>query len=731
MSVETKLRNLISEINETTGKNDADLSKAVASLKKGYLGDTMLQTKRINITKNGVNIITPDDGYNALAQIIVNASVAGEVSSKMPSINDVTFYDYDGRVLYSYSKKEFLELTEMPPLPAREGLICQGWTCDFDYAQSYVDKYGILDVGAFYVTDDEKTRLYITILSNETREAQLYFSQTLSRGVTIDWGDGSPIETLNGIGSVDTTHTYDRIGDYVISLDPSEECNLGLGGSGENYCVTGYIFQNDSVYLATRLKKVECGKRVTTLRAYAFSKCCNLSTVSLSNSVKIIEANAFNGASLINFLVLPREIDRLSCTFSGMALKGIVLPQGITSTAGYMFSSVNELLRIVIPEGMKELSSYMFASCSSLTSLVLPKSVQKINYNANNYCHSLRVMDMSQHESIPTRSGNDADPSRCTYYVPYNLYYEWQKAWPTVASKIKSDYTPDEYTSLEISAETIPGNFGVAIIRYAVTTNGFRRNGKYVEGVVLYGNQLVNIGVNKSTTESVIKEVSFTYQGLTATTTIEQGKYVEDAVACIYNADIPKYKATLLGTTGVSQFVSMIVDGEETDTAATYTFEESGLHYVLFKINTEQSVNPYDMFRGSTSLIYADCSELDLSDATSQSSSEGTANMFYNCTYVTTIILPETIKYLGQSMFYNCVRVENLTIKSSSAPSVYGTLTWGTSSTATIQPYIGAYGRDTGKNKLYVPIGATGYDAVGYNRLYDEYCGFTRVEVEF
>lgn len=730
MSVETKIRNLITEINEATGQNDSNLSNAIATLKKGYLGDTLLQSKRVNVTQNGAKVITPDEGYNALSQVIVNTSVAGEASSDTAiGLNDVTFYDYDGKILYSYSKEEFATLAEMPPLPARNGLICQGWTCDLDYAKSYADTYGILDVGAYYVTDNEKTRLYITIVSNETRDAQLYFSQTIPNGVTIDWGDGSQTETLKGVGKVYATHQYDKIGDYVISLDVAEECNLGLG-SGENYCVTGYIFQNNAAYLAARLKKVECGKRVTTLHPYAFSKCHNLREISLSDSVRIIESSALS-SSAIKFIVLPRKINTINSSFSSKLI-GAVFPQEMENASTYQFSSANGLLRVVIPEGFAEINAYSFANCHSLTNIVLPRSIQSIKSNAFNYCHSLRVIDMTNHEFIPTCSSNDADPS-CTYFVPYNLWYEWQRAWPRYASKIRSDYTAQEYTALEISAESIPGNFGVAIIRYAVTTNGVRRNGQRVENVVLYGSELVDIGINPSTTQSVTKEVSFTYQGLTATTTVEQSEYVEDAVACVYMSNVPNYEATLLSDTGASQYVSMIVDGVEHDISALHTFEDSGLHYVLFKINKDISVNPYSMFHSCTALIYANCTELDLSAATSTSSSAATtANMFYNCAYVTTIILPETIKYLGAGMFYNCVRTTSLTIKASAAPTVASSYTWGSSSTATTQPRIGAINKDAGINKLYVPVGSTGYDVSGYDMLYNtSSCGFTREEVEF
>jgi hypothetical protein len=36
----------------------------------------------------------------------------------------VTFYDYDGTLLHSYTVKEAQALTELPELPKQKGLIC-------------------------------------------------------------------------------------------------------------------------------------------------------------------------------------------------------------------------------------------------------------------------------------------------------------------------------------------------------------------------------------------------------------------------------------------------------------------------------------------------------------------------------------------------------------------------------------------------------------------------------
>ena len=144
----------------------------------------------IRAKKGTTDKINPQDFASEIASIETSQEVV-----EAP-FNDVNFRDYDGTILYSYSKDEFLELTELPPLPTRKGLICQEWNWTYEEAMAYVAEYGILEVGATYITDDGATRLYIKIDDEDYMTIPLYFRQRASHGVGVDWGDGSPIETF-------------------------------------------------------------------------------------------------------------------------------------------------------------------------------------------------------------------------------------------------------------------------------------------------------------------------------------------------------------------------------------------------------------------------------------------------------------------------------------------------------------------------------------------------------
>jgi hypothetical protein len=94
---------------------------------------------------------TIEGNLTTYASAIANLPSGGGDVNQTATKNDVTFYDYDGTIRYSYTAEEFLALTEMPPLPTQEGLICQEWNWAFEDAREYVAEYGILDVGATYI----------------------------------------------------------------------------------------------------------------------------------------------------------------------------------------------------------------------------------------------------------------------------------------------------------------------------------------------------------------------------------------------------------------------------------------------------------------------------------------------------------------------------------------------------------------------------------------------------
>ena len=361
---------------------------------------------------------------------------------------DVTFYDYDGTILHSFSKDEFLALNELPSLPTQPGLTCQGWNYDITNAKTYVEEYGKLDIGATYITDDGKTRLYIKIAAEGRMTVPLYFSQTKANGVTIDWGDGSATQTLSGTGNVNTSHTYANIGDYCIALTVADGCTLSLGHNSSSYCVMGSTGNNGRVY-CNMLQKVEIGTGVTSIDDYAFQYCYSLSSIVIPNSVTSIGTYVFRYCCSLSSIVIPNSVTSIGYNvfYYCYSLSSVIIPESVTSIDDYAFQYCYSLSSLIIPDSVTSIGGNAFQYCCSLSSIVIPDSVTSIGGNAFRNCSGVAYYDFSNHIAVPTLANTSvfmSMPSDCKIIVPDNLYNTWEAAtnWSINSSNIikKSDW---------------------------------------------------------------------------------------------------------------------------------------------------------------------------------------------------------------------------------------------------------------------------------------------------
>ena len=246
--------------------------------------------------------------------------------------------------------------------------------------------------------DDGKTRLYITVPANSMpglppprNEVPLYIQQSVANGVTIDWGDGSDPETLPGTGNVNTTHTYQQAGDYVISLDPAEGCELGLGHGSSSYCVLGPTNNNGLVY-CNMLQRVVIGSRgVTRIEPSAFYNCYSLASVTIPDGVTSIGNYAFQYCYSLASVTIPDGVTRIGDSVFRYcySLASVTIPDGVTRIEPSAFYNCYSLASVTIPDGVTRIEPSAFYNCYSLASVTIPDGVTRIEPSAFYNCYSL------------------------------------------------------------------------------------------------------------------------------------------------------------------------------------------------------------------------------------------------------------------------------------------------------------------------------------------------------
>ena len=277
--------------------------------------------------------------------------------------------------------------------------------------------------------DDGKTRLYIHVPENAKEglpppraDVPLYIKQTVSNGVSIDWGDDSPTETISGTGNVNTTHHYNADGNYVIALTVAEGCELGLGWGSEDVCVLEQFNENHSNSgYRNMLQKTIIGRNVTDIDSYAFRFCTSLSSVVIPDGVTNISDGTFSGC---------------------YSLSSVVIPDGVTNISDGTFSGCYSLSSVVIPDGVTNIGGGAFSSCTSLSSVVIPDGVISIDMFAFNYCGSAKEYHILA--TTPPRIQSDTFqniPSDCIIYVPAGTVDTYKTAtnWAELADHIQKE----------------------------------------------------------------------------------------------------------------------------------------------------------------------------------------------------------------------------------------------------------------------------------------------------
>lgn len=317
-------------------------------------------------------LIYPDGFVTAIENI-----PTGGTPSEPPIEADINFYDYDGTLLYAWTLDELAGKTALPDLPTRTGLTCQGWNWTLAEIKSLNRK---VQVGLNYITEDGKTRLYITIPDVvSTWTIPLCFLQTVANGVTVDWGDGSAPQTFAGTGEIQTTHQFTP-GDHIITLAVADGCTLTLGRNASVRNVLGtYGVSRRSIMSV--LKRVEIGKNVSRLGAYGFIQCGQLRTITVPTSVTSVGANTFESCGSLKAFVVPKgcTISELSSFYANYSLQMISIPNGVKKIGGYLLRNSNSLPHITFPNSVTEILGYVMANCQSIDEIIIPDAVTRLD----------------------------------------------------------------------------------------------------------------------------------------------------------------------------------------------------------------------------------------------------------------------------------------------------------------------------------------------------------------
>lgn len=199
---------------------------------------------------------------------------------------------------------------------------------------------------------------------------------------------------------------------YSVLDEDEKTCQTKAGGyltAGNNISgdliIPAEVSDGTSTYRVTAIGKygfygasltsVSLPNSVTLIDAYAFGNCKGLTAVTMPNSVTALGERAFAWCSVLTTLTIPDSVTSIGayafyyCT----GLTSVVISNSLTLIDECTFANCSGLTTVTIPNSVTVLGESAFAWCSGLTAVAIPGTVTSIGDNAFYYCNGLKEIN--------------------------------------------------------------------------------------------------------------------------------------------------------------------------------------------------------------------------------------------------------------------------------------------------------------------------------------------------
>lgn len=184
----------------------------------------------------------------------------------------------------------------------------------------------------------------------------------------------------------------------ISTTEPISGIQLPGGGKVVKLDLSNMAKENPSVFDGNFISPISLVSElivpngVQTIASNTFnSAAARLKSVTLPDSVTIIETKAFLGNTTLESVNLPEGLTTLdTMAFDGCsALRSITIPSTLETIGEQTFRGCTSLQTLTIQNGVKHIEGVAFSNCTALTSVVIPDSVETIDAAAFHCCQGL------------------------------------------------------------------------------------------------------------------------------------------------------------------------------------------------------------------------------------------------------------------------------------------------------------------------------------------------------
>lgn len=205
---------------------------------------------------------------------------------------------------------------------------------------------------------------------------------------------------------------------YVALIKAKDASIASCDIHSDTKVIASYAF-----YDCNSIERIIIPRGVTGIGYLAFGYCDNLASVTIPDTVTLLDSYAFSGSpiktatvSADNLSYIPKTSLKTLIITSGESigerafynctmLESVTLPDGLTSIGGSAFYGCTALMSINIPDSLTSIGDEAFYGCTALTSINIPDGLTSIGDGAFYGCTTLTSISIP--DSV-TSMGYDA-----------------------------------------------------------------------------------------------------------------------------------------------------------------------------------------------------------------------------------------------------------------------------------------------------------------------------------
>lgn len=342
-------------------------------------------------------------------------------------------------------------------------------------------------------------------------------------------------------------------------------------------------------------------------------------TYTIPNGIQTIKGAALYGCHSLTNIIIPNTVTDIGGSAFGSCtgITTITLPNTITKINYSTFRGCYKLNNIIIPDTVTSIEGDVFSFCTGLTSVTFGRNVGSLGYDCFYDCKNIKTI-ISKNLVAPTLQSSTFRymNSGGTLYYPSGSDYS---TWLTALNSWVGDhlYLPQNYYDLEITADDVGGRRTNTTIYWTCMSDGIDElSNTSITGIKLSGTTISSeFPQNTSKTSTVEREISFTYNGLTATTTITHGVWVDQRYTVnlnnqwqlsssitnpnsdLYDGVYQSYANKGVNNSGDVMYVD--IEGYETFDIYIRSYGESNFDYVMVS-HLDQTITQNTSYSDST-----------------------------------------------------------------------------------------------------------------------------------